>query len=145
MMVCFKPVKLTRLFLLGLPVACGLAACSPNDAAVTEREYSSKIVGDWLGKVGGTNETISFGANGEFVSLVRPGGFINATLGQGVTGTVRGTWLIKGKSITLNINSTEHEHVLNGVATATIEALKPNELFVESSTGVTSTFVRLGS
>jgi hypothetical protein len=140
-----KPVKLIRLLLLGLLFACGLAACSPNATTVAEAEYPSKIVGNWLGKVGGTIETISFGANGEFVSLVRPGGFISMTLSQGVTATVRGTWMIKGKSITLNISSTEHERVLNSVATATIETLKPNELFVKNSTGVTSTFVRLRS
>ena len=138
-----KPMKLNGLLILGLLSACGLAACSPNTTTVGEAEYSSKIIGNWQGKVGGTSETISFGANGEFVSLVRPGGFISMTLSQGATATVRGTWTIKGKSITLKISSNEDERVSNSVATATIEALKPNELFVKSSTGATSTFVRL--
>lgn len=138
-----KLAELTGLLVFTLLLACGLAACSPNTATVAEAEYPSKIVGNWQGKVGGTNETISFGADGEFVSLVRPGGFISMTLSQGVTGKVSGTWTIKGKSITLNISSTEHERVLNSVVTATIETLKPNELFVKSGTGVMSTFVRL--
>ena len=110
--------------------------------SVGEADYSSKIVGDWRGNVGDTNETISFGANGGFVSLVQPQGFISRTLGQGVTRTIRGTWVVNGKSITLTINSAEEERVLNSAATATIETFKPNELIVKSSTGVTSTFIR---
>jgi hypothetical protein len=127
---------------MGLLFACGLAACSPKAAAVVEADYPKEIVGTWQGQVAGENETISFGADGEFVSLVRPGGFISMTLGQGVTGKVSGTWTIKGKSITLKISSTEHERVSNSFAMATIEMLKPNELLVKSSTGVASTFVR---
>lgn len=138
-----KLVKLTGLLVFTLLFACGLAACSPNTATVAEAEYPSKIIGNWLGKVGSTNETISFSANGEFESQVRPGGFISMTLSQGVTATVRGTWIIKGRSITLNISGTEHVGVPNSVAMATIETLKPNELLVKSSTGVTSTFLRL--
>ena len=40
-------------------------------------------------------------------------GFISNTLGQGVTGTIRGTWSIQGKVITLTINSAENERLLN--------------------------------
>lgn len=139
-----KLVTFTGFLVFTLLFACGLAACSPNIATtVAEAEYPSKIVGKWLGKVGSTNETISFGANGEFESQVRPGGFISMTLSQDVTATVRGTWIIKGRLITLNISSTEHERVSNSVAMATIETLKPNELLVKSGTGVTSTFVRI--
>jgi hypothetical protein len=144
MAIYLDAVNLTRLFLLGLLFACGLSACSPDAAIVAEAEYPSKILGNWQGNVGGENETMSFGADGKFVSLVRPGGFISMTLGQGVTGTVRGTWAIRGKSITLNIRSTEHERVLNSTATATIETLKPTELIVKSSTGDISMFLRLG-
>lgn len=144
MAIYLDAVNLTRLFLLGLLFACGLSACSLDAAAVAETEYSSKILGNWQGNVRGENETTSFGADGTLVSLVRLGGFISMTLGQGVTGKVRGTWAIRGKSITLNIRSTEHERVLNSVATATIETFKPNELVVKSSTGDISTFLRLG-
>jgi hypothetical protein len=73
----------------------------PNAATVGEADYSSKIVGDWQGNVDGTNETVSFDSKGEFVSLVQPQGFIGRTLGQGVTGRIRGTWVIKGKPVTL--------------------------------------------
>ena len=142
MAIYLDAVNLTRLFLLGLLFACGLSACSPDAATVAETEYSSKILGDWQGNAGGENETISFGADGGFVSLVRPGWFINMTLGQGVAGKIRGTWAISGNSITLNISSSEHERVLNSAATARIEMLKPNALVVKSSTGITSTFIR---
>lgn len=132
----------SRSFLLGLLVTCGLLACSPDAATVGEAEYASKVVGAWQGKVGGTNETITFDADGGFVSLVRPGGFISLTLGQGVTDTIRGTWVIKGKSIMLGIHSSEPKRVLNSDATATIESFKTNELIVKSGPGGTSTFTR---
>jgi hypothetical protein len=87
-----------------------------------------KNCGRLAGEVAGKNETISFGADGRFVSLARTGGFISMTLSQSATGTVRGKWAIKGKTITLNINSTEDERALNSVATATIETFKPMNL-----------------
>jgi len=134
---------MTRLCLFGLLFACGLSGCSPNVAPVGNAEYSTKIVGDWQGTVGDTNETISFAADGRFVSQVRPRGFISNTLSQGVTGTIRGTWAIKGKSITLNISSAEDERVLNKATSSTIKTFKPDELVVKSNTGDTSTFIRL--
>jgi len=51
-----------------------------------------KNSGDWQGTVGDMKETISFDADGKFVSEVRRQGFISNTLGQGITGTIRGTW-----------------------------------------------------
>jgi len=131
----------TRLFLL-LPLACGLLSCSPDGPPVAEAEYSAKIVGDWQGTVGDTKEAISFAADGKFVSQVRSRGFISNTLGEGVTGTVRGTWAIKGKSITLNIVSADDVRLLNKTTASTIETFKPNELVVKSGNGETSTFVR---
>jgi hypothetical protein len=117
-------------------------ACSPEGRPVAEADYAAKLVGDWQGKVGGRNETISFDAGGGFVSLVQPRGFIGLTLGQGVPDTIRGTWVLKGKSITLDIRSTNPEHVLNSATTATIESFKTNELVVKSGAGGTSTFTR---
>jgi hypothetical protein len=140
--VCGKIINMTRLFIFALLFACGLSSCSPDGSPVGEAEYSAKIVGDWQGTVGDTRETISFAADGGFVSQVRPRGFISNTLGQGVTGTIRGTWAIKGKSITLNISSAEDVRVLNRATTSTIETFKPNELLVKSATGDTSIFVR---
>jgi hypothetical protein len=134
---------MTRLVFLGLLLACGLSSCSPDGMPVAEAEYPAKIVGDWQGTVGDIRETISFAADGAFVSQMRPRGFISNTLGQGVTGTLRGTWAIKGKVMTLNISSTEDVRVLNRATTSTIETFKPNELVVKSATGDTSTFVRV--
>jgi hypothetical protein len=132
-----------RSLLFGLLLACGLSSCSQDAAPVAEAEYPAKIIGGWQGTVGDTRETITFSADGRFVSELRPRGFISNTLGQGVTGTIRGTWAITGKSMTLNISSAEDEHVLNRATTSTIEAFKPDQLVVKSSTGETSTFARL--
>jgi hypothetical protein len=126
---------------LGLLFACALASCSPA-APIDEKDYSTKIVGDWLGTVGDTNETIAFRSDGQFVSEVRDRGFISNTLGQGVTGTIRGTWTINGKSITLNIASAQNERVANRTTTSTIEQFLPNELTVKSDRGDTSKFRR---
>ena len=145
MMVLLNPAKPTRLLFMGLLFACGLAACSPDGAAVTEADYPAKIVGNWQGEVADENETMSFAADGGFISLVRSDGFISTTLGQGVTGKIHGTWAISGNSITLNINNTEHERILSNRATATIKTLKPNSLVIKSSTGITSTFIRQSS
>jgi hypothetical protein len=139
-----RHIKITRLSLFGVLVACGLSAsCSPV-APVKEAEYPATIVGEWFGTgvVGDMRESISFSANGSFVAHVRPVGFISNTFGQGVTGTIGGTWAIKGKSITLSITSAEDERVLNKSTTSTIETFRPNELKVKSNTGGTSTLIR---
>lgn len=130
-----------RAFIAAL-VAAALMSCSPA-ATVAEADYPTKIVGGWQGTVGDTKEDITFNAGGSFVAQLRPTGFISNTLGQGVTGTVRGTWAVKGKSITLTVDSTEHENVRNRTATSTIESFKTNEIVVKSAQGATTTFVRL--
>jgi hypothetical protein len=138
-----KFINLTRLSLLGVLVACGLStSCSQNVTPVKEADYSATIVGDWFGTVGDMKESISFRADGSFVSHVRPEGFISNTLGQGVTGTIGGTWAIKGNSITLSITSSKNERVLNKSTTSMIESFRPNELTVKSETEGTSTFIR---
>jgi hypothetical protein len=119
------------------------ASCAPDGAAVDEAQYAAKIVGDWQGTVADVNETISFSADGRFMSRVRPRGFISNTLSQGTTGTIRGTWTIKGNVISLNIDSAEDANVVNKTATSTIEMFKQNELVVRSSRGETSTFMRM--
>ena len=140
-----NPAKPAGRNFIVLLFACGLAACSPDGAAVAEADYPTRIVGNWQGQVAGDNETMSFRADGEFVSLVRSGGFIDTTLGEGVTGKILGTWTIDGRSITLNITSAEHERVSNRAATATIETLKEDALVVKTSGGLASTFIRLRS
>jgi hypothetical protein len=135
--------KMLPFSLLALVFVFGLSACSPDGATVDEAQYAAKIVGDWQGTVADDNETISFGADGRFMSRVRPRGFISNTLSQGVTGTVRGTWTIKGNVISLNIDRAEDANVVNKTATSTIERFKQNELVVRSSGGETSTFMRM--
>lgn len=135
-------MNLFRVSLLGLIFAFCLSSCAPDAAIVKEAQYAAKIVGGWQGTVGDVREGISFSADGKFVSQMRPQGFISNTLGQGITGTVRGTWAITGNVITLHIDSAEDETVLNKMTTSTIESFKQNELVVRSSKGETSTFVR---
>jgi hypothetical protein len=140
---CAKIASTPHMFLSALLLAWGLASCSPDAASIAQADYATKIVGGWQGTVGDTNETIKFDADGKFVSEVRPLGFISNTLGQGVTGTIRGTWAIKENTVTLNITSAQDERLSNRATTSTIEAFKPNELVVKSSKGDTSTFRRL--
>jgi hypothetical protein len=109
---------------------------------ILRAQYPAKIVGDWQGTVGDMKEGISFSADGKFVSQVRPQGFISNTLGQGITGTIRGTWMIIGNVVSLHIDSAENETVLDKTTTSMIESFKQNELVVRSSNGETSTFVR---
>jgi hypothetical protein len=74
---------------------------------------------------------------------LRPQGFISNTLSQGVTGTIRGTWAINGKTITLKITSAEDERVNNSVTSSTILAFNQDELSMKSDRGETSTFTRV--
>jgi hypothetical protein len=129
-----------RLSLL-LALVLGVSACTPAKP-VAEAEYSAKIVGNWLGTVGDMKESITFSADGSFVAQLRPQGFISDTLSQGVTGTIRGTWAINGKTIILKITSAEDERVKNGVTSSTILAFNQDELSVKNDGGKTSTFTR---
>jgi hypothetical protein len=134
---------LMRWHLLMLLVVFGVPSCAPKAAPIDESQYRATLAGNWQGTVGDMKETISFGADGGFTSRVRPLGFISNTLGQGVTGKIRGTWAIQGKVITLTINSADDERLLNKTTTSAIEAFNQNELVVRSATGETSTFVRM--
>ena len=55
-----------RLSCVALLLALGLAECSSDGAPLAERDYASKIVGQWQGTVGDVNEAITFGADGKF-------------------------------------------------------------------------------
>jgi hypothetical protein len=136
-------MKTSALCLAGLLLACALAACSRDGPPVPEADYPKRIVGDWQGTVGDERETISFRADGGFTSQVRRRGFISDTLGQGVTGSIRGSWAISGRTVTLTINSAENVRLLNSSTTSIIETFKPNEIVVKSAAGGTATFVRL--
>jgi hypothetical protein len=135
-------MTMIRWTFLGLLFASVLASCSSDAPPVAETDYPARLVGEWLGTVGDDREKISFGTDGTFMSQIRARGFISNTLGQGVTGTVRGTWTIKGKVITLNIGSADDARLLNTSTASTIESFKPNELVVKSDRGDTSTFIR---
>ena len=132
-----------RLGLL-LALALGVSSCKPPKP-VAEADYSTKIVGNWLGTVGNMKESITFTGDGSFIAQLRPQGFISNTLSQGVTGTIRGTWAINGKTITLKITSAEDERVNNSVTSSTILAFNQDELSMKSDRGETSTFTRVTS
>jgi len=132
-----------RLGLL-LALALGVSSCTPAKP-VAEVEYSAKIVGNWLGTVGNMKESITFSGGGTFIAQLRPQGFISNTLSQGVTGTIRGTWAVNGKTITLKITSAEDERVNNSVTSSTILAFNQDELSMKSDRGETSTFTRVTS
>jgi uncharacterized protein (TIGR03066 family) len=135
--------NMRRFGLLVAILALNLSSCLPDSATIEEAQYATKIVGDWEGTIGDMKEMISFSADGKFVSHVSPRGFISNTLGQGITGTIRGTWRLQGDLLTLNIQSAENETVLNTATTSMIKTFKQNELVVRSSRGETSTFVRI--
>jgi hypothetical protein len=124
-----------------LALALGVSACTPVKP-VAEAEYSAKIVGTWLGTVGDMKESITFGADGSFVAQLRPKGFISDTLSQGVTGTIRGTWAINGKTIILKITSAEDVRVKNGMTSSTILAFNQEALSLKNDAGTTSMFTR---
>jgi len=132
-----------RLGLL-LALTLGVWSCTPAKP-VAETEYSARIVGNWLGTVGNMKESITFNGGGTFIAQLRPQGFISNTLSQGVTGTIRGTWAINGKTITLKITSAEDERVNNSVTSSTILAFNQDELSMKSDRGDTSTFTRVSS
>ena len=128
---------------LGLLVALvlGISSCKPPKP-VPESEYAAKIVGNWLGEVGHMSESMTLNADGTFIARLRPRGFISNTLSQGATGTIRGTWTINGKTITLRITSAEDERVKDRVTSSTILAFNQDELSLKSDHDETSTFSR---
>jgi D-Tyr-tRNAtyr deacylase len=119
----------------------GFSSCSPN-SPIPEADYKGKLVGDWLGTVGDTKETMSFKVDGSFVGQVRPAGFIRNTLSQGTTDTIRGTWTITGKVITMKITGADNENMQNKETSSAIVTFSQNELVVRSVSGETATFMR---
>ena len=129
---------------LVLALALGILSCTPA-RPVAEADYGKKIVGNWLGTVGNMKESITFNGDGSFTAQLRPQGFISNTLSQGVTGTIRGTWSINGKTMALKIASAEDERVKNRVTSSTILAFNQDELSIKNERGQTSTFTRAAS
>jgi hypothetical protein len=130
------------LLMLGLLAAVAVVSCSSDSAPVPESQYAEKIVGNWQGTVGDMKETITFNADGKFVSQVRQRGFISNTLMQGATGTIQGTWTIKDKAVSLAITGAENAWLRNKAASSTILSFTQNQLVVKSASGETSTFLR---
>ena len=127
---------------LGLLLALAfVSSCTPAKP-VEEADYGVKIVGNWQGTVGNMKESITFNGDGSFIAQLRPQGFISNTLSQGITGTIRGTWAINGKTITLKITSAEDERVKNSMTSSTILAFNQDELSMKNDRGETSTFTR---
>jgi len=135
--------NVVRLGLL-LTLALGVSSCT-QAKPVAEAEYSEKLVGNWLATVGNKKESITFSEGGSFIAQLRPEGFISNTLSQGVTGTIRGTWAINAKTMTLKITSAEDERVNNSVTSSTILVFNQDELSMKSDRGETSTFIRVTS
>ena len=125
-----------------LLLAFGLAGCEHEGALILEPQYAAELVGAWQGTVAGQNESISFGADGSFTSQLEPTGFISTTLGQGVVGSIDGSWVLQGKVITLSIEGAENEQPLNSATTSTIVSFNENKLVINSAAGGTSTFLR---
>lgn len=132
---------LVRAFLV-LMLAAGLSACERAGTALTEPQYQAALVGDWQGIVGDDSESISFEADGSFKCQMRSNGFISTTLGQGTTGSIRGSWALRGKVITLSIDQASQVQPSNLATTSTIVSFNQNQLVVQSDTGETSTFTR---
>jgi hypothetical protein len=74
------------------------------------------------------------------IRLLRPR---RNTLGQGVTGTIRGTWQISGNAITLTVSSAPDARLADASTKSTIEKFEPDEIVVKSDKGDMSTFRRL--
>jgi len=137
----FYVATIARVLLFALLPISNFTACTRN-SPIPEADYPTKLVGDWLGTIGATKETVSFKADGNFVAQVRPTGFISNTLSQGVTGTIRGTWTVAGKTLAMRITSADDEKVRNKETASTIVTFSQNELMVRSARGETSTFLR---
>jgi len=126
-------------------VVMGLSstACSYHSWPISEADYPTKIVGSWQGTVGNSKETMSIKGDGTFVCQLHPMGFISNMLFPGAPGTVGGSWTISGPMMTLNITSSENEHLRNRATLSTIISFKENELVLKSDRGDTSSFQRV--
>ena len=132
-------VRELAVVVLGLCVA----SCATGAPPVSKAEYAAMVVGRWEGTVGSVKESMSIQGDHTFVCQLVPLGFIANTLSQGVTGTIRGTWVITGAKITLTVTSEDNERLKNKTASSTIVAFTANALTLESDRGETSTFHRV--
>jgi hypothetical protein len=125
-------------------IACP-AACARTSPAVSESDYSTRIVGVWQGKVGASKETMSLGRDGTFVCRLQPMGFISTMIFPTKGGTIRGTWKITGATVVLSLTGETNERVENAKTSSAIVSFRQDELVLKSDRGDTSTFERVGS
>ena len=118
-----------------------LNACTSSER-IPDSEFPKAIIGEWLGTVDNLKESIKFKDDGTYIAKVRPTGFLANTLSESRTGTVSGTWLIQGNTITLKITGTKNEQVLNSGTTSTILEFRNNEILLKDEKGASTTFTR---
>ena len=118
-----------------------LANCTRNSPQVPNAEYSTEIVGRWLGQVGNLSESMVMNGDATFVCHLQKTGFIGDMLYPAAPGMVRGTWSIAGSVMALTISGAKNERLANGVASSTIVAFHENEIVLKSR-GNTSSFQR---
>lgn len=117
--------------------------CEKNLAPVPEIEYSTKIIGSWLGTDSGSKETMTINKDGTFVCKMHSTGFIANTLSQRRSGTISGTWKITGTMITLNITGSKNDRLENHFTSSKIMDFKEDELTLKSDQGETSVFQKI--
>lgn len=141
---CFKSISAVRVRALAVVVlGASLAACGNNSRRVPEADFSTKIVGRWQGTVGDSRETMSIKGDGTFICQLHQTGFIANMLYPVVPGTISGTWVITGNTVTLMITGAKNERLANRTASSVIVSFNENELVLKSDRGETSSFVRI--
>jgi hypothetical protein len=115
-----------------------LANCTRNSPHVPNAEYSTTIVGTWLGTVGNISESMVINGDGTFVCHLQKTGFIADMLYPAAPGIVTGTWSIVGSVMTLTISGAKNERVANGVASSMIVAFSQNEIVLKSRRNTSS-------
>ena len=138
-----KWLEFLRRVFIAIVYGIFLGSCSMNLTPVPESQYSTKIIGSWQGRVGGSKETMTIKCDGTFVCWIRSTGFIATTLSQSLPRTVSGTWKITGSIITMNITGTKNEHPENKIASSVITTFKNDELTLKSDHAGISSFQRV--
>jgi hypothetical protein len=122
--------------------ALGMISCQAPSQPIAQVDYATNIVGNWQGAVGDEKELMTLNPNGTFVCRLRQLGFIANTLSESRPGTIRGTWILRGRNITLRVASETNEYPRNRISSSTIIAFKKDELTLKTARGETSTFTR---
>jgi hypothetical protein len=135
----------SRLLVAVAASALGMVSCRAPSQPIAPFDYAANIVGNWQGTVGNEKELMTLNPNGTFVCRLRPLGFIANTLSESRPGTIRGTWALRGRNITLRVASNTNEYPRNRMSSSTIIAFKHDELTLKTARGETSTFTRFSA